>query len=265
LNTRFVSQVISNHKGYVDMSNDFAGRLAVITGASSGIGLAVCARLLSQGARVIAMSRKLGGLEELGRQFPEHLCWVSGDVTKKEDLTRLAEHAARVGPVDFLVPNAGIAELADGLDIDAFDRQWAVNGAGALNTLAHLRNHLATPASVVFIGTFLAKVTFPGLAAYIASKAALQAHARTLAVEFAPQGIRINMVSPGPTATPIWSTLGLRHDDLASVASQVNKRLLDGQFLDAGAVADIIIFQLSKGARNVFGQDWIVDSGYTIR
>ncbi|MDZ5431358.1 SDR family oxidoreductase [Pseudomonas fluorescens] len=247
------------------MSNDFEGRLAVVTGTSSGIGLAVTTRLLSQGARVLTMSRQMGGLEELAGRFTEQLTWVSGDVTKKEDLYILAEHASRLGPVHFVVPNAGIAELADGLDADAFDRQWAVNGAGALNTLTELREHLVNPASVVFIGTFLAKVTFPGLAAYIASKAALQAHVRTLAVELAPHGIRINMVSPGPTATPIWSTLGLKHDDLASVASQVSKRLLDGQFLDAGAVADVILFQLSNGARNVFGQDWVVDSGYTIR
>ena len=247
------------------MSNDFEGRLAVITGASSGIGLAVTERLLSQGARVLAMSRQIGGLEALAGRFADQLTWMAGDVTKHEDHAQLAEHASRLGPVNFLVPNAGIAELADGLDTQAFDRQWAVNGAGALNTLACLRETLAKPASVVFIGTFLAKVTFPGLAAYIASKAALQAHARTLAVEFAPLGIRINMVSPGPTATPIWSTLGLKPDALAGVADQVNQRLLDGQFLDAGAVADVVLFQLSNGARNVYGQDWIVDSGYTIR
>jgi NAD(P)-dependent dehydrogenase (short-subunit alcohol dehydrogenase family) len=118
---------------------------------------------------------------------------------------------------------------------------------------------------VVFIGTFLAGLTFPGLAAYIASKAALIAHARTLAVELAPLGIRINIVSPGPTATPIWSTLGLKDEELASVANSVNQRLLGGKFLEAGAVADVILFQLSNGARGVYGQDWIVDSGYTVR
>ncbi|CAI8762364.1 Short-chain dehydrogenase/reductase [Pseudomonas sp. IT-P12] len=247
------------------MSNDFEGRLAVVTGASSGIGLAVTARLLAQGARVLAMSRKMGGLEELARHFAGQLTWVSGDVTKAQDLEQLAQHALRLGPVHYLVPNAGIAELADCLDLQAFDRQWAVNGAGALNTLAHLRGNLANPASVVFITTFLTGVTFPGLAAYIASKAALQAHARTLAVELAPQGIRINMVSPGPTATPIWSTLGLNHQDLANVATQVNKRLIGGEFLEAGAVADVVLFQLSNGARSVYGQDWVVDKGYTVR
>jgi NAD(P)-dependent dehydrogenase (short-subunit alcohol dehydrogenase family) len=247
------------------MSSGFEGRIAVVTGASSGIGLAVTDLLISGGAKVVTMSRHMGGLEELKQRFPNQLTWISGDVTKNEDLSRLAELASTIGPIDYLVPNAGIAELAGGLDTQAFDRQWAVNGAGALNTLARLHEHLAKPASVVFIGTFLTKITFPGLAAYIASKAALMAHVRTLAVELAPQGIRINSVSPGPTATPIWSTLGLAHCDLANVANEVNKRLLDGQFLDPSAVAEVVLFQLSNGTRNVYGQDWVVDSGYSIR
>lgn len=247
------------------MSNEFEGRLAVVTGASSGIGLAVTERLLAQGAQVLAMSRQIGGLGDLAERFTKQLHWLTGDVTQEADLIRLANKASTIGPVDFLVPNAGIAQLADGLNVSAFDRQWAVNGAGALNTLANLRSHMAKPASVVFIGTFLAQLTFPGLAAYIASKAALQAHARTLAVELAPLGIRINIVSPGPTATPIWSTLGLEDEELSNVASAVNQRLLDGKFLEPGAVADVILFQLSNGARGVYGQDWIVDSGYTVR
>lgn len=247
------------------MNIEFQGRLAVVTGASSGIGLAVTERLLSQGAQVLAMSRQIGSLGDLAERFAQQLHWIPGDVTQAADLLRLAQQAAALGPVDFLVPNAGIAELADGLDLSAFDRQWAVNGAGALNTLAALRKQMAATASVVFIGTFLAQVTFPGLAAYIASKAALKAHTRTLAVELAPQGIRINMVSPGPTATPIWGTLGLADAALSEVAKGVNQRLLDGKFLEAGAVADVILFQLSNGARSVYGQDWVVDSGYTVR
>lgn len=246
------------------MDQVFQGKLAVITGASSGIGLAATERLLDQGARVLAMSRKLGPLAELLERYPQQLVWHPGDVTQASDLAALANQAARLGPVSFVVPNAGIAELADGLDSSAFDRQWAVNGAGALNTLAALRPHLADNASVVFIGTFLAGISFAGLSAYIASKAALIAHARTLAVELAPHGVRINCVSPGPTATPIWSTLGLSDEALGDVAQGVNKRLLSGQFLEPAAVADVILFQLGNGARGVIGQDWVVDSGYTL-
>lgn len=246
------------------MKNEFKDRLAVVTGASSGIGLALCAALLQRGARVLALARSVGGLGQLLESYPEQLEWLAGDVTVAEDLQRLARRAAVLGPVDYLVPNAGIAELGDSLDISCFDRQWAVNGAGALNTLAALRTELAKPASVVFVGTFLTRSTFPGLAAYIASKAALVAHARTLAVEFASLDVRINMVSPGPTATAIWGTLGLADEQLEQVADNVTKRLLPGHFLESAAVANVILFQLSQGARGVYGQDWVVDNGYTL-
>ena len=133
------------------------------------------------------------------------------------------------------------------------------------NTLSVLRDQLAKPASVVFIGTFLSQVTFPGLAAYIASKTALKAHARTLAVELATDDVRINIVSPGPTATAIWSTLGLSQDQLSAVAGRVNQRLLSGRFLEPSAIADTIMFLLSPASRGIYGQDVIVDNGYTLQ
>jgi NAD(P)-dependent dehydrogenase (short-subunit alcohol dehydrogenase family) len=247
------------------MFEGFENRFAVVTGASSGIGLATVHRLLKNGARVLAMSRTMRELETLQSLYRDRLEWVKGDVTQSADLEALAGRARKIGAVDFLVPNAGIAQLGEGLQAAAFDRQWAVNGAGALNTLSILREQLARPASVVFIGTFLSQVTFPGLAAYIASKTALKAHARTLAVELASADVRINVVSPGPTATAIWSTLGLQQDQLSAVADQVNQRLLSGQFLEPAAIADAIMFLLSPASRGMYGQDLIVDNGYTLR
>ncbi|WP_434458575.1 SDR family oxidoreductase [Stutzerimonas urumqiensis] len=246
------------------MSNEFAGRLCVVTGASSGIGLAVTRRLLEQGARVIAMARSTDALAPLAAESYGQLITFDGNVTRPDDLAELAETTRRIGPVACVVPNAGVAELADALDCAAFERQWAVNGAGALNTLAALRPHLCEDAAVVFIGTFLANRSFPGLGAYIATKAALIAQARTLAVELAASGIRINTVSPGPTATAIWGKLGVTPDALAGVAEAVDPRLLGGGFLEADAVADVVLFQLSQGARGVYGQDWVVDKGYTL-
>ncbi|CAI8826673.1 Short-chain dehydrogenase [Pseudomonas sp. IT-P171] len=246
------------------MKTEFQDRLAVVTGASSGIGLALCAALLPRGVKVLAMSRTFGELPALQQIYGERLQWFAGDVTSQQDLSELAERAAAMGPVDYLVPNAGVAEMADSLDMQAFQRQWAVNGAGALNTLAALRGELASPASVVFVGSFLTGSSFPGLAACIASKAALAAQARTLAVEFASFDVRINLVSPGPTATAMWDNLGLSEGELGDVADTLGKRLLPGHFLDAGAVANVIVFQLSQGARCVYGQDWTVDNGYTL-
>lgn len=247
------------------MFEGFENRSAVVTGASSGIGLATVQRLLENGARVLAMSRTMRELESLQATHGERLKWLKGDVTESADLAALAERARQFGAIDFLLPNAGIAQLGDGLESAVFERQWAVNGAGALNTLSVLRDQLAKPASVVFIGTFLSQVTFPGLAAYIASKTALKAHARTLAVELATDDVRINIVSPGPTATAIWSTLGLSQDQLSAVAGRVNQRLLSGRFLEPSAIADTIMFLLSPASRGIYGQDVIVDNGYTLQ
>ncbi|CAG9221549.1 Short-chain dehydrogenase [Paraburkholderia sabiae] len=247
------------------MFEGFENRFAVVTGASSGIGLATVQRLLENGARVLAMSRTMRELESLQATHGERLKWLKGDVTESADLAALAERARQFGAIDFLLPNAGIAQLGDGLESAAFERQWAVNGAGALNTFSVLRDQLAKPASVVFIGTFLSQVTFPGLAAYIASKTALKAHARTLAVELATDDVRINIVSPGPTATAIWSTLGLSQDQLSAVAGRVNQRLLSGRFLEPSAIADTIMFLLSPASRGIYGQDVIVDNGYTLQ
>ncbi|MGE7991905.1 SDR family NAD(P)-dependent oxidoreductase [Pseudomonas sp. NPDC089554] len=245
--------------------SEFIQRLAVVTGASSGIGLALTETLLERGATVLAMARRPEAPEHLRARFGDRLHWQAGDVTRQADLDALAARAATLGPIDLLVPNAGIAQLADGLDGEAFARQWAVNGAGALATFASLSGQLGKQAAVVFIGTFLTQVTFPGLAAYIASKSALIAHARTLAVEWAAKGVRINIVSPGPTDTPIWPSLGLADEQIRAVADSVNQRLLDGSFLSATQVAEAIAFLLSPRASGIYGQELIVDKGYGLR
>ncbi|WP_434136786.1 SDR family oxidoreductase (plasmid) [Pseudomonas luteola] len=242
----------------------FNNRLAIVTGASSGIGLATTPQPLASGVRVLAMSRQMGQLKALKQRYTGQLTWLAGDITQQEDLERLAQAARQNGPVHHVVPNAGIARLGRGLDSAVFEEQWAVNGAGAIDTLAALRPTLADSASVVFIGTFLSKLTFPGLAAYIATKSTLTAQARTLTTELACNGVLINIASPGPTATAIWQTLGLAEAELGHVAATVNQRLIGGSFLEPEAVADVIVFLLSDAARGIYGQEIIIDKGYTL-
>lgn len=237
-------------------------KLAVVTGASSGIGLATCAELLGQGIRVIAVSRTCDGLSPLIEKYPDNVHWFQADVTDDQALSRLADFARTHGAVDYLVPNAGMAMLSAADDSDAFERQWQLNGKAAINVFRTLSGLMSPGASVVFVGTFLRQIAFEGLGPYIATKAALAALVKTLAVEFSKRGVRINMVSPGPTKTAIWGGLGLSEGDLQAVADGVSQRLLTRAFLEPEAVAKVIAFQLSNGALGVFGQDWVVDAGY---
>ncbi|EMN3739077.1 mannose-1-phosphate guanylyltransferase/mannose-6-phosphate isomerase [Pseudomonas aeruginosa] len=108
--------------------SEFNDRFAVVTGASSGIGLKLTETLLGHGATVLAMARREGPPESLHAHSGKRLHWLAGDVTRERDLDALASRAASIGPVDYLVPNAGIAQLADGLDSLAFEQQWRVNG-----------------------------------------------------------------------------------------------------------------------------------------
>lgn len=246
------------------MDNEFVDRLVVITGASSGIGLALTAQLLQQGARVLGMARRVQGMQALQQSYPQQLFVQPGDVTRSADLEVLRQRAVALGGVDYLAVCAGSAALAGSLDTAAFERQWAVNGAGALNTLAALRGALSSNSSVVFLGSFLSQANLAGLAAQGAVKAALATHVRALAKEFAVLGVRINLVSPGPTATPLWDGLGLPESELEQLADSLGQRLLPGHFVEATAVARVIAFQLSAGARGVYGQDWVVDNGYSL-
>ncbi|MDF5867233.1 SDR family NAD(P)-dependent oxidoreductase [Pseudomonas aeruginosa] len=245
--------------------SEFNDRFAVVTGASSGIGLKLTETLLGHGATVLAMARREGPPESLHAHSGKRLHWLAGDVTRERDLDALASRAASIGPVDYLVPNAGIAQLADGLDSLAFEQQWRVNGAGALNTFSVLSRQTSKPASVVFIGTFLSQVTFPGLAAYIASKAALIAQARTLAVEWAEKGRADQPRLPRPYRHPDMGVAGPERCPGGSVTRSINQRLVDGSFLSPGEIVDVVMFLLSSKSAGLYGQELIVDKGYGLR
>jgi NAD(P)-dependent dehydrogenase (short-subunit alcohol dehydrogenase family) len=248
------------------MTLSLNGKVAVVTGASSGIGWSIAQRLVEEGAHVIAFARNADKLGELARIHPRKIISVAGDVTKTEDLKRLFKTAEdHFGGVDVVIPNAGIARArsfeASGLDDIA--EQFGVNFIGAFETLRHLSPHIRPHGSVVFITTFLARAAVPGLSVYSASKAALSCLTRSLAAEFAPRQIRVNAVAPGPIATPIWGTVGLDPETLDAVGKQVTSRLFPGNFGRPEDIAEAVAFLCSDRARNIYGQELVVDGGYT--
>ncbi|MCH7988818.1 MAG: SDR family oxidoreductase, partial [Planctomycetes bacterium] len=135
---------------------------------------------------------------------------------------------------------------------------------GALQTLRAFLPHLNRNSSVVFITTFLTQVGFPGLSIYNASKAALKSLAQTLALELADQQIRVNCIAPGPIATPLWGKVGLSEDVLQQTAETINQKLIPGKFGKPEDIAEAAVFLASDASQNIFGQEIVIDGGYTI-
>lgn len=249
------------------MSINLAGKVAVVTGASSGIGRSIVERYVAEGAQVVAFARNQAELDALAGAHRGKVLAVAGDVTREADLQRLVTAAVDAhGGVDIVVPNAGIARVVSFEDSTpaAFATQFSVNLYGAAETVRLFLPHIRKGGSVQFITTFLTQVGFPGLAIYSASKAALKSFAQTLAAELAPRGIRVNSIAPGPIATPLWGTVGLPPEVLGAVAEKVTARLMPGAFGQPEDIAATSAFLASDGARNIYGQEIVVDGGYTI-
>jgi NAD(P)-dependent dehydrogenase (short-subunit alcohol dehydrogenase family) len=248
------------------MTDRLFNKVAVVTGASSGIGRSIAEHFLNEGAKVVVFARRSELLEELEERYPARTLVVDGDITSEVDLQRLSEATRRrFGRVDILVPNAGLARV---IPIEAASREaiaetFDVNFHGALQTVRTFLPDLSEGAAIIFITTFLTQVGFPGLAAYSASKAAVKSLAQTLAAELGPRGIRVNSIAPGPIDTPIWRQVGLDEQQLKGVAEQITQRLIPGAFGKPEDIAETAVFLASDAARNIVGQEIVVDGGYT--
>lgn len=243
------------------------GKTAVVTGASSGIGRSIVERFVAEGAKVFAFARNAEALTALEAAHPGQVIAINGDVTRPNDLQRLVDTVLKTtDAIDILVPNAGIARVVSFADstADAFSEQFSVNLFGAAETARLFVPHIRKGGSIQFITTFLTQVGFPGLAIYSASKAALRSLSQTLAAELAPKGIRVNSIAPGPIATPLWGTVGLPEDVLGTVAEKINARLMQGTFGQPEDIAETSVFLASDAAKNIYGQEIVVDGGYTI-
>src|SRR5277367_2149239 len=187
-------------------------KVAVITGGNSGIGLATARELKQQGARVIIIGRKTEAVAAAAREIGGDTLGLVADVSRIEDIERVFQTIReKVGHIDILFANAGVAKfapLAESTE-ELFDEMTNTNFKGAYFTTKYALPLLTDGASVVFTSSSVAHFGMPGASIYAAGKAALNNLVKTLALEVASRKIRVNVVSPGPIATPIFGKMGL--------------------------------------------------------
>jgi NAD(P)-dependent dehydrogenase (short-subunit alcohol dehydrogenase family) len=229
----------------------FDGRTALVTGGTSGIGLATAQRLRAEGAQVIVTGRDRTRLAS-----PD---FVPGDVADLDDLDALtAVVRARFGRLDVVFANAGVATFGPLAEVTEaeYDRVMGINVKGTYFTLHKLAPLLAPDAAVVINASWTLHRGMSGGSLYAATKAAVHNLARTLAAELAP--VRVNTVSPGYIATPMFH---------ANVAPETQPDVLAAiplsRFGTADDVASAVAFLASREASYITGQDLIIDGGLT--
>ena len=248
----------------LDLSKELVGRRALITGGSRGIGAAIAQRLLDAGAKVAVVARKPNGDTPAGATF------VPGDVTASEGVEAIATQAiTALGGLDILVNNAGGGRAFMQGSWTISDKEW--NDSFALNLFAAIRLtnsvlpalRASQAAAVVNISSAAASMPFGPFAHYGAAKAGLEYYSRTLAMELAPSGIRVNVVSPGVISTPgseefARTTPGFSPDDWLRYVPL-------GRIGATADIAEVVALLVSDRGKFLTGTNYRVDGGMAAR
>jgi NAD(P)-dependent dehydrogenase (short-subunit alcohol dehydrogenase family) len=242
------------------------GKTALITGGNSGIGLATAHAFIKEGARVAITGRDQATLDEAAANLGPNALVLRADLTDaaaNEAAIRAAAEA--LGHLDIVVANAGISgnTPVGGTTAEQFGRILATNVTGVFLTVQAASPYLRKGASVILIGSVHELLGAPGYSAYAASKGAVRAMGRVLASELALAGVRVNVVSPGATRTPIWSRNGRDPDMLAKLEPRVALAVPSARISEPEEIANTILFLASDEATNINGAEIFVDGGMT--
>ncbi|WP_018264463.1 glucose 1-dehydrogenase [Methylosinus sp. LW4] len=241
-----------------------SGKIAVVTGGNSGIGLATAELFAKEGAQVVVTGRRKAELDAAVARIGSGVVGVQGDVSSLADLDRLfAEVKQRFGRIDILFANAGVVRLAPIEQVDEafFDHMFDINVKGLLFTVQKALPLFSDGGAIVLNSSIANTVGTPGFGVYSATKAAVRSFARTWTAELKARKIRVNVVSPGPIETPIFDTMGLSEQQHDELAGQLATSVPLGRFGKAEEVAEAVLFLASDASSYVAGVDLYVDGG----
>lgn len=241
------------------------GKIALITGGTTGIGAATARLFQAEGATVVVTGSNPDGLEAARAALPGVEVVLSDQADPAASKTLADDVAARHGRIDIAFVNAGIAIMGplDQLAEEAFDRQFDVNVRGTLFAAKAVAPHVPEGGTIIFTGSVSGSTGMAGNSVYSATKAAVRSFARTLGAELAPKGVRVNVVSPGPIETPIFGKSGLSPEQVEGFKSGITSRVPLGRIGQAEEIAAIVLF-LAADATYVTGEEIVAGGGLAV-
>jgi NAD(P)-dependent dehydrogenase (short-subunit alcohol dehydrogenase family) len=242
------------------------GKVAVITGGSSGIGLAAAKKFVEEGAYVFIMGRRQSELDKAKAAIGRNVSTVQGDVADLADLDRLYQTIkAEKGVLDIVVASAGYVErmLTEDVTPDHFDKTFAINARGVYFTVRKALPLMRRGGSVVLVSSALHLKGLPEHGTYAATKAAVRSFSRTWAMEWKDRGIRVNTLSPGPVDTPIIDGQFKTKEEADGARAFFSTITPLGRIGRPDEMASAILFLASDDSSFSTGIDLVADGGIT--
>lgn len=240
------------------------GKVAVITGGNSGIGLATAKRFVEEGAYVFITARRKTELDKAVYVIGKNVTAITGDLSKLEDIDHIAATVkAGKGVVDIVVSNAGLTEQGsiDNLTPAHFDKVFNLNAKAPVFLVQKLLPLMTSAGSIILVSSAMHVMGIPGHTAYAATKAALRSYARTWAAEFKNRGIRVNTLSPGVTDTPMLDSQSAGVGKRESVVDMYLSMIPIGRLAEAVEIANAAVYLGSDQSSYVTGADLMADGG----
>jgi len=248
------------------MTKKLQDKVALITGGTSGIGLATAQLFVEQGARVIVTGTSAQSLAQAEKVLGNAVQVVQADNARLDDIERLiAGIRERHGRLDVIFLNAGIGHFLtfEQMDEERFDQQFDVNVKGPYFTVQKALPLLGKGASIIFNTSAASKRGVHLLSAYSATKAGLAGLTRALASELAGRGIRVNALATGPTETPIFTRAGVAPEAAAGVLESYGQGTALKRVAQPEEIARVALFLASEDSSFVTGQELSADGGYS--